>query len=217
MIVRRDDDTCGWFTPPYSPSKKDEILQLAAGQYSTIFARQWAVAEGKDYARVCYAPNCYDAIYWAWRAIKHHETKRGVWQYDPALTTAERRYIYELDSNPVDNLRSLFEEVKDAETFASFFLTVFHCYLRFNRPWYKHPRWHIWHWRFQVHPWQLFRRWLLTRCEGCGKRFAYGYSPVSHSWDSKRPKFLRGERGLYHSECSHMTTKLEREPSQGTA
>jgi len=30
-----------------------------------------------------------------------------------------------------------------------------------KRPWYKHPRWHIHHWRLQIHPWQSFKRRFL--------------------------------------------------------
>lgn len=73
---------------------------------------------------------------------------------------------------------------------------------RANLPWYRHPRWHWWHWSFQVHPWQRLRRWLFDRCCHCGGRFAYGYSPVSHQWHSKPAKFMRPKEGLYHAECS---------------
>lgn len=217
MCVRRGDDTCGWFTPPYPPEARDRIRKLGESQYSTIFNKQWALAEGKDYARICYQPSTYDAIYWTWRAIRHAETKRGVWQYDPAPTRSEIDYIYSLDANPVDNLRMCVAEVKDAESCADFFITVYSCYLRFNRPWWRHPRWHIWHWRLQIHPWQTFRRWAFSRCAGCGKGFSWGYSPVSHSWDSKRPKMFRSEEGVFHAECSGMTVKLEREPVVGNA
>ena len=89
--------------------------------------------------------------------------------------------------------------------------------LRKTQRWYRHPRWHFWHYHFQIHPWQKFRRWLLTRCEGCGKRFSYGYCPVSHSWDSEKPKFLKGERGLFHSECSGAHMTLVKTPPMGNA
>lgn len=68
--------------------------------------------------------------------------------------------------------------------------------------WQVHPRWHVWHWRIQVRPWQDARRWLLTRCCKCGGKFLYGESPVSGSWDSKPPRWFRGEEGLYHTDCS---------------
>lgn len=217
MIVRRGDDTCGWHTPPYPPEARDRIRKLGESQYSTIFAKQCRTAEGKDYARVCYQPSTYDAIYWTWRAIKHQETKRGVWQYDPSPTRAEIDHIYQLDANPVDNLRMSVAGVKDAETCADFFITVYSCYLRFHRPWWRHPRWHFWHWEFQVHPWQTFRRWAFTRCAGCGKRFAWGASPISHSWDSQPTSWFGSEVGLYHEDCSSHRVKLDREPAAGSA
>lgn len=215
----RGDDTCGWYSPPYSEADRDRIRKLGENEYSSIFGKQHALAEGKDYARVCYEPTAYDAIYWTWRAIKFADRKGG-WKYGerkPALTVLEMERIFELYSSPVDNLRLSVERVKDAESCAYFFLTVYRCYLRFHRPWYKHPRWHVHHWRFQIHPWQTFRRWAFSRCAGCGKGFAWGYSPVSHQWHSPRPKWFCSEVGIYHSECSGLTMRLHREPAKGTA
>lgn len=71
-----------------------------------------------------------------------------------------------------------------------------------RRPWYRHPRWHFWHWEFQFHPIQQFKRWAFSRCAGCGNRFTWGYSPVSHQWDSDGPRWFRGERGVFHEKCS---------------
>lgn len=57
-------------------------------------------------------------------------------------------------------------------------------------------------WSITVWPWRSLRRWLLTRCERCGKGFGWNYAPVSHSWDGPKTRFLRGERGLYHHDCT---------------
>lgn len=75
--------------------------------------------------------------------------------------------------------------------------------LRSERPWYKHPRWHIHHWKIQVHFTQTLKRWLFTRCCKCGKRFRWGESPVTNSWHGTRPKWFRGERDCFHSRCGH--------------
>lgn len=70
---------------------------------------------------------------------------------------------------------------------------------RIERSW----RWHIRHWKIQVHPAQALRRQLLTRCAWCGgrsrKRDAVN---ISHSWDGPRGHWWQGEPGLYHHECS---------------
>lgn len=73
--------------------------------------------------------------------------------------------------------------------------------LRQSRPWYRHPRWHVWHWSIQVHPIQAFKRWAFSRCAGCGHRFRYGYAPTSGGWSSDGPRWFRSECGVYHSEC----------------
>lgn len=67
--------------------------------------------------------------------------------------------------------------------------------------WWRHyDAFHLHHWSIQWDELQKIHRWLLTRCEVCGGRFSYGYSPVasggmSHSsWRGWR----KGEEGLAH-------------------
>ncbi|MGW2594742.1 hypothetical protein ACWCXC_31370 [Streptomyces sp. NPDC001515] len=57
-------------------------------------------------------------------------------------------------------------------------------------------RFHVYHWRLQVHPLQRWRRRLLTRCTWCGGRSVKGdWVNVSHSWDGPRPADGRAKRG----------------------
>lgn len=200
-VCRRSDDTCGWFTPPCTTESQDRIKALGRSQYSTIFNKQWAESEDKDYARICYVPNAYDAIYWAWRAIKHQERNGKGWQYGTPLSRREIDSIFSLASNPVDNLRLTVASVVDADSCANLFLLVYHAYLRFNRPWYRHPRWHVWHWRIQVHAVQSFKRWAFSRCATCGRRFSWGYSPTTNGWNNGGPRWFRGECDVHHGEC----------------
>ena len=50
-------------------------------------------------------------------------------------------------------------------------------------------RWHVWHWRIQLHPIQDLKRWAFTRCVDCGGRFAWGESGVAQ-WNSNGPRWL---------------------------
>src|SRR3990167_1211215 len=213
----RDDDSCGWHTPPYSPADREMVKKLAKEQYSQIFEKQVRTAEGATYASVCNVPDCHSAIYWSWRAIKHKFQPRGPWQYGVRLTAGEREKIYDLATCPVDNLQSLFRDVKNLETFEFLFFCVFKAFIRNRRPWYRHPRWHVWHWRFQIHAWQKFRRWAFSRCAGCGKGFAWGYSPTGFQWHPPKPKWFCSEVDVYHSECANMTEALHKKPAEGTA
>lgn len=61
--------------------------------------------------------------------------------------------------------------------------------------------WHVQHWKVQIRPVQALRRWLFTRCAGCGERLPYGYSPVSTHWDSPPHRWWESEVGVYHHDC----------------
>jgi hypothetical protein len=213
----RSDDTCGWFTPPTRSSDRERIRKLGAYEFRELFANRWAQREKVSYAGVCRDASTYEAVYWAWRRVKF-EMAKG-WKYGDrrvALTPSELEEIMRLSSNPVDNLRITVEEIKDEDACGSFFIIVYRAYMRHKRPWWQHPRWHFWHWRFQIYAWQTFRRWLLTRCAACGKPFAWGECPTSHGWDTPKLKFMRGEVGCYHSDCSGAVMHAVRESQAAT-
>lgn len=64
-------------------------------------------------------------------------------------------------------------------------------------------RWHVHHFRLQIHPWQRARRRLLTRCDWCAGRHSRR-DPVNMAALSTRERapWWRGERGLYHHDCA---------------
>lgn len=74
---------------------------------------------------------------------------------------------------------------------------------KYSRGW----RFHAHHWKIQVHPTQQLRRRLLTRCEWCGGRDAKG-DRVNYSlqWHRSKGHWWQGERGLYHRDCSSIST-----------
>lgn len=222
----RSDDSCGWHTPLMAEGDRERWRKQSDWQYKEIFEKTVKTREGADYARVCYdAPDCYTAVYWIWRAIKHEHRKgswlyRQPWQYGNRPTAGELEAIMNLATNPVDNLQFCFqhEAATDEDTFWRFYSSVHRAYRRHHRPWYKHPRWHVWHWRLQIHPWQTFRRWAFSRCAGCGGRFAWGECPTSFGWGSSKPtKWFRSEVGSYHGGCAGKAHALMKTPPQGMA
>ncbi len=79
--------------------------------------------------------------------------------------------------------------------------------LRPRRAWYKHPRWHVWHWRLQIHPLQNFMHRHISRCDVCGKRMKDSVR-IGTCWDRphvawwkrifiKRPWYVR------HEDCAN--------------
>lgn len=194
-VCRRGDDTCGWSTPNPTVKEWEDVKKLAKDQYSTIFEKQKALKEGASYASIRNEPEIFDAIYWAWRAIKryyHYKPNAVVWQYQPNISHKEFIAMFDLATCPVDNLKHTFESIKNEDDFESFFLAVYRNYLRFHRPWYKHPKWHFWHWSLQFHPWQAFRRRYFDKCCKCGKRgFPKGVSAMG-DWEGTR---------IWHDYC----------------
>jgi hypothetical protein len=192
----RPDDSCGWFAPPYTESEEQAIIKLAKDQYRQIFAKQVAEADGKSYAYICYDQDAYGAVYWSWRAIKHLN-KKG-YQYGNALSTKELNAIYDLATNPVDNVQSTVNTIKNEQEFISFFSTVWRVYRRFNRKWYQHPRWHINHWSIQFHPFQRLKRRYWDKCSVCGKR---GFKGSAHgNWNGDK---------IWHQECDQSITPIK--------
>lgn len=70
-----------------------------------------------------------------------------------------------------------------------------------RRPWYRHPRWHVWHWKIQIHPVQKFKRWAFSRCAKCGQRFSWGYAPTTGQWSGGGARWFRSEAHVYHRNC----------------
>jgi hypothetical protein len=139
----------------------------------------------------------------------------------PAAERFMRRHLAEIirfAENPTDSLHDAvtrkfetgcgeeYTPRRRDERIRSMASVVYAWILRAERPWYRHPRWHVHHWRVQVHGLQLLRRWLLSRCQSCGRGFRWGESVVGLHWSDPPRRWLesfRGERGLIHTGCPH--------------
>lgn len=85
--------------------------------------------------------------------------------------------------------------------FAGIMANVASMILRDHRPWYKHPKWHFWHWSIQIHGVQNFKRWAFTRCATCGKRFGWNESGITNTWHGTGPLWFRSQRDVHHDRC----------------
>jgi len=179
------DDSCGYSRPKLTEDEREYIKIMSKDQYHQLYARKEAIMEGKDYANICYNQDIYGAIYWLWRCFSKGKAR---WQYGKPLTNYELQYVYQLATNPVDNFQSY--KNNNVEEFERFVSLVYQAYKTFKRPWYKHPRWHIHHWRIQFRPWQNLKRRYWDKCCICGKR-GFKSSPMS-DWDGTR---------LWHQGC----------------
>ena len=143
------------------------------------------------------AGDCLSFCAWVWSRIAWDRDRRS------KLTVGEWWSVVNLSSDPHDNLRSILADPDvDAKYKVERFLyCAMKAYTRYHRTWWMHPKWHIHHWRIQFHFGQTLRRWLFSRCARCEKRFAWGYSPISSGWHTRKLRWFEGEQNCYHRGC----------------
>lgn len=113
---------------------------------------------------------------------------------------ADRALAHRLIEDPDDNLRHWFPGLSQEDAIYRI-KRIFGCLRCRERRWWRHPKWHFWHWKIQIHPLQALKRWLWSRCAKCGRRFPWGYAPISAGWGGGGPRWFRGEKDVYHHEC----------------
>lgn len=212
------DDSCGWFRPPLTDTHQEIIKSLAGDE-----ARDpWFMSlRAKTNRRPV---ECEAYIRGAFLLVSRCLENRFRWTFRQPVTVEEAtKWAALLAHNPVDNFRSslcflsgwhgnLYRD-PDPNTeeedkwfrerhAADFFGAIMGYILRERRPWYRHPRWHIWHWRIQIQPLLQFKRWAFSRCCKCGKGFKWGYAPTTNSWYGSGPRWFRSEEGVFHGDCN---------------
>lgn len=85
------------------------------------------------------------------------------------------------------------------------------------------PKWHVHHWRIQIHPLQALRRRLFDRCELCGKRFKPNEPVISTVWERPHAKglarlaFWRSTTMIRHDRCSNSYRATGTVPHQSSS
>jgi hypothetical protein len=184
------DDSCGWFKRARHGDK--ELLRLIRAEYEFEWDRDyggWFDKDGKPkFSVIATVLNMF------WRAAWIHFGK----DRDKANRFLLRQLfdIMFFAENPVDSLHPFItnkygvdrrdDRIDEAAS------VVYGWILRADQKWWQHARWHVWHWRIQVHPWQTLRRRFWDRCCKCGKRgFAKGESAMG-DWSGTR---------IWHQRC----------------
>jgi hypothetical protein len=109
-----------------------------------------------------------------------------------------RKHLYDIlyfAENPTDcagdSIINKWGDKRDKFRFVEMAATVYTDILRKERKWYQHPKWHFWHWSFQIIPLQRFKRRYFDKCSICGKR---GFKGATMSdWHGTK---------MWHPECS---------------
>jgi hypothetical protein len=201
------DDSCGWSRPKISKELREKLRNVAWSEgrnrhFLRCSEKEWNGSLGE-------AETLYRCL--VFLVARVMRTKLS---FDEVAKQASEA-VHHLDCGKSGSMfcflagyHSNFKTDDDdhrQEHFHGILCNVARSILDSRRPWYRHPKWHFWHWKFQCHPLVAFKRWAFSRCCKCGKRFSWGHSPVTNNWNAKGPKWFRGERDVYHSNCNNPT------------
>jgi hypothetical protein len=111
--------------------------------------------------------------------------------FAPKLSARQKQWLDQMMAGSEDGILKPMEHYygRDAaDAIRSHAAAAFREEGRVHRPWYRHPRWHIYHWRIVVEPIVGFLR-RFERCSVCGDRMgtatrygSWGGDRVWHGW-----------------------------------
>jgi hypothetical protein len=197
------DDSCGWFKRAHHGDAKvlDKIERAFASEWDGEYTGWFRADDGQPVLSVqattlgLFRRAAYIYFGSSWRRANRFMRR---W-HSELVEFAENR-----TDSLSDSLTMRFgNDRKREDRIASMASCVYGWILRAERPWYRHPRWHVWHWRIQVQPLQYLKRWAFSRCATCGKGFSWGYCPCSDGWGGTGPLWFRGEKGVRHHACAN--------------
>lgn len=185
------DNSCGWGTPH-------------------LTEREWTTL--KKEADYCFEKHTFEnseqktdvpSLVWgiAW-VVNWHLWRRK-------MGVRETAHVMDLVGNPLDNIRWSVEYCKTKDDLRGLFRIVAQTFKRARRPWYRHPKWHVHHWRIQITFLDRLRRRLFDRCGTCDKPFGRREFPIASQWDTRHAAtrwgrvkdWFRPMEKLYHSKC----------------
>jgi hypothetical protein len=184
------DDSCGWFKRAHHGDQA--LLERIKKDFAFEF-QYWFNESGYPLlSTIALSVDMYSKAVWA--VFKFNRCKHRVFM---------RKYLYDIihfAENHVDSLLPAITMKYGVESRESrvrhFAEIIYGDILRKITPWYKHPRWHIHHWKIQFHPWQQFKRRYFDKCCMCGKRGFRG--AAMGDWNGTK---------LWHPECDNSRVK----------
>lgn len=174
-----DEDSCGYI---YKNLNKQQL------QWCENYAEfEWQFYFGEEYDAInLISASPFEVIAAIWRNILRNEYPKR-----HKLSNKDIRNILDCTSYQSDNLVSYVNRSKeDKSEFIHLVRCVYKQFLTSNRQWWQHPKFHINHWKIQIHPVQKFKRWAFSRCGKCNQRFKWGESVYSS-----------GGKTIYHFVC----------------
>lgn len=211
------DDSCGWFRPKLTAKQKARLFNLAWSEardphFFRIKDKRRHIGEAGSFAdieteartmillvarTIGVRVSVDEATRWAceW-FLESHDALGQSLCFQHGYHDNVRQYEHEESEQFAERKRESRQRYV-----ARRYENIAELILRERRPWWRHPRWHVWHWRIQINAVLCFKRWAFSRCSACGGRFAWGESPVTNNWNSLGPRWFRSEPDVAHARC----------------
>jgi hypothetical protein len=133
----------------------------------------------------------------------------------PHLTEEEHAKARDLAYSKVDNLLFWFDEKATKEDVRWRIVKLFRILKRMQRPWYRHPRFHVRHWDLQWHLVQRFKRYMFSRCYVCDQGFTWEDAAgrvIGRGWHGNQPAWFYNAESIRHMGCSPASAPCAQEP-----
>lgn len=192
------DDSCDWGGRRLGSAAKALAKEMAEwdDRFPYFFVRPSIVANPEYPSLRTISPG--DCL-----ALVLEVFQKAAWRLERrSLTNRDVLAAVRVSVDAHDNLQGTFTRKESTEDKCDALRQVLSCFMRYRRPWYKHPRFHLHHWKVQVHAVHKFKRWAFSRCEVCGEGFKYGEAPTITSWGGEGPRWFRGEPHVRHRACA---------------
>lgn len=195
------DDSCGWSMRARHGNKeiKDKIRMAISSDFDSTFMSDNAIYF-TGYFKTDGEPNMSTmgiTLGMFYKAVHVHYNFN--WGKAQKFMSKNLFKILHFAENPIDSLcpeingtyRKGTNSVWNRDTALDEYVSIIYGWiLRADRPWYKHPKWHIHHWSITFPIFASFRRSWWDKCSVCGKR-GFKSSAIGQFNSNK----------IWHQEC----------------
>ncbi len=153
------DDSCGWSFPKLNSKQRERIKALAwQEEYEPVFTcpRVRKMMDRAEAERLLRAAIIQVASALRIKMSWNEACKiASAWSYGPDGFRSKLCFMPGWHTNFKEERKGDREDVA-----YGLFHSIARNLLRKRRPWWRHPRWHIWHWKIRIH-WPRFNRGRL--------------------------------------------------------
>jgi hypothetical protein len=161
------DDSCGWFMRARHGDAR--VLEKIAKRFETDWDRTWTYdpsedCEAEDKTKRTYACGFFNPNGMPRLSVQGIVLNLFFLAAIEVFSTRKKAYafcqknLFEImlfAENPFDSLHDGLtlkygNDTRREDRIASMASTIYGWILRATQPWYRHPRWHFWHWKIQV-------------------------------------------------------------------